>query len=93
MFTDVPLLGLIFGTLFCEFCASVGAVLTVGAWRGNVEASGQVVGLLLCVAALGCGVAASHAAARMGSKFVAAIVAAGTTLLWVIVVQAKGGLG
>jgi hypothetical protein len=92
MFTDVPVLGLIFATLFCESCATVGAALTVGAWLGNVETDGLIVGLLFCAAAVGCGVAAWRAGSRMDGKWAGGIAAASTVLLWVIVVHAKGAL-
>ena len=93
MFTDVPVLALIFATLFCEACATVGAALTVGAWRGNVGADGLIAGLLFCVAAIGCGIAAWRAGARMDGKSAGGIAAASTGLLWVIVLQVKGGIG
>jgi hypothetical protein len=91
MFSDVPVLGLVFATVFSEACALLGAALTVGSWRGNVQADGLVVGVLSCAGALGFGVAAWRAAARMEGKWAGGVVVAATTLLWVITVQLKGG--
>jgi hypothetical protein len=63
MFGEVPVLGLFFGTLLCEFCVSLGATLTVAAWRGNAQADGRIVGALFCAAAIGCGLVAWRAGA------------------------------
>jgi hypothetical protein len=93
MFTDVPVLGLIFATYIGEFCASLGAALSVGAWRGDVETEGALVGFLFCAAAIACGVLAWRSAARMKGKWVGGIVTAATSLLFVIVMHAKGGFG
>ena len=93
MFGEVPALGLIFGTFFCEFFVSLGAALAVGASRGNVDADGLIFGLLSCAAAFACGVVAWRAAARMNGKWAGGILAAATSLVWVLVLQSKGGFG
>jgi hypothetical protein len=93
MFRDVPVLGLIYATFIGEFCAALGAGLTVGAWHARVETEGLLVGLLFCSGAIGCGVAAWRASIRIRSGWLGGVVTAGTTLLFVIVLQAKGGFG
>jgi hypothetical protein len=76
-----------------EFCASPGVTLTVAAWRGSVETQGAFVGFLFCAAGIACGVLAWQAAARMRGKCLGGIVTAVTSLLFVIVMHAKGGFG
>ena len=93
MFSDVPALGLFFTTLLCEFCAALGAALSVRAWTGHAGIDGLLVGALLCAAAIGCGVGAGRYADRMQGRWAAGIVAATTTLLWVFVFEAHGGWG
>jgi hypothetical protein len=58
-----------------------------------VEADGLIVGLLFCAGALACGVAAWRAASRMEGKWIGGLVAGATSLLFVIVLHAKGGFG
>jgi hypothetical protein len=83
-------LGLVFATSFCESCATVGAALTVGAWRGNVETDGLSSDCcsepLLSAAVWLLGERGS----RMDGKWAGGIAAASTVLLWVIAMYAKG---
>ena len=93
MFGDVPAVGLFFATLLCEACATLGASLTMHAWRGTAGVDGLLVGLLSCAATIVCGVIAFRAADRMEARWAGGIVAAATTLVWVFELEVRGGLG